>query len=74
MGGNEELFGLSQTRGWIKLVERMKTEYDKCRGSMDAAVRLNKPVDSAYNLGWVDCIKWVSKLPSQMSQTLPKEK
>ena len=74
MGGNEELFGLEQTRGWTKLVERLKVEHDKCRGSMDAAVKSNQPVDSAYQLGWIDCIKWVSKLPSQMTRSLPKEK
>lgn len=74
MSSNEELFGLAQSRGWIKLVERMKVEHDKSRGSMDAAVRNNKPVDSAYALGWIDCIKWVSQLPSQMCKSLPKEK
>ena len=73
MGGTEELFGLEQSRGWTAVQARLKQEYEKCRGSMDAAVRSNKPVDSAYNLGWVDCIKWMSQLPSQMSKSLPKE-
>jgi hypothetical protein len=74
MGGNEELFGLEQTRGWAKLVERMKQDYEKERGSMDAAVKSNKPVDAAYHLGRIDCIKWMSQLPSQMTRSLPKEK
>ena len=74
MGGTEELFGLEQSRGWAKLQTELKIHHDKARGSMDAAVKSNKPVDSAYHLGWIDCIKWVSKLPSQMAQSLPKEK
>lgn len=73
MAGNEELFGLASSRGWIKLVERMKQEHDKCRASQDGATKQGRIDLANYQLGWVDCIKWVSKLPSQMSQSLPKE-
>ena len=74
MAGNEELFGLEQTRGWTKLVERMQSEHHKCRSTQDAATEQGNLTKAAIQLGWVQCLKWVSQLPSQMSKNLPKEK
>ena len=73
MGGTEELFGLEQSRGWTKIQERLKQEHEKCRASQDGATKQGRIDQSNYHLGWVDCIKWMSQLPSQMSRSLPKE-
>ena len=73
MGGNEELFGLEQSRGWTKLQERLKIEHDKCRASQDGATKQGRLDQANYHLGWVDCIKWMSRLQSQMVKSLPME-
>ena len=73
MSGNEELFGLEQSRGWTKIQERLQVQHKKSRGSQDAATTQGRIDQANYHLGWVDCIKWMSQLPSQMVRGLPKE-